>query len=156
MPIMDAELLFSEGQDMATTSGVTISSTNIVHIPQVKDHTDTSRNDRPGVSRDNCLNMVVEDEAFVGSGAVLQFGLYEHTASGSIVASGNLILQSDVTLGAAGLPDGTQIASIPLPVGIIEPFLQVGMTVTTASVTAGFLTAWIGPPIQQGGEHGAL
>jgi len=156
MPIMDEQLLFSESQDMTTTSGVAIVSTNIVYIPQVLDHTGTSRNDRPNVSKDNCLNIVVEDEAFVGSGSIITIGMYEHTASGTPAASGNLVLQAGVTLAAAGLPIGYQIASIPLPVTTMEPFLQLSLDITTAALTEGYMTAWIGPPIQQGGEHGAL
>lgn len=154
MPIMDAQLLFGESIDIGSTSAsASVSGTNVVYLPKVKDHKASSQNDRPNVSRDLCLNMVVEDEALTtasGSAAVT-VRLYAHTAAASYV-SGDQIIEKAITVdgSAANYPDGAQIMSIPLPGGQIKPYLGVNFAVATKKVTAGKITAWIGPMIQQG------
>jgi hypothetical protein len=153
---MDSQLLLSEAQDVKANSGATVTSTNAVYIPQVKDHTGTARSDRPNVSDRLHLNCVVEDTAWVGNTAVVNLALYHHTAADAVASGAVLIAVPTITLGASGLADGYQICSIPLPVGIINPYLELKVSVTVANVTAAGLTAWIGGPIQQGGEFGAL
>lgn len=156
MPIMDAQLLFSESQDVSANSGSSTDSTNEVYIPAVLDHTETSRSDRPNVSGDLYLNVVVEDTAWEGTGAVITITLYHHTATGAVAGGAILMTLPTITLTASGLADGYQIGSFPLPQGIINPYLEMNYAVATANLTAAGVTAWIGPPIQQGGEHGAL
>jgi hypothetical protein len=156
MPIQDAQLLFSESQDVSANAGASTDSTNEVYIPAVVDHTDTSRSDRPNTSGDLYLNAVVEDTAWVGNGAVITITLYHHTATGAVAGGAILMTAPLITLDANGLPDGTQLFSLALPQGIINPYLEVNVAVATANLTAAGFTCWIGSPIQQGGEHGAL
>jgi hypothetical protein len=156
MPIMDSELLLSESQDVSANAGANVDSTNEIYIPAVTDHTGTSRSDRPNVSDRLHLNCVVEDTAWVGNGAEVTITLYHHTATGAVAGGAVLITVPTITLGASGLADGYQICSIPLPQGIINPYLELNVAVATQNLTAAGLTAWIGTPTQQGGEHGAL
>jgi hypothetical protein len=156
MPIMDAELLFAESQDVSANAGASTDSTNEVYIPAVLDHIETSRSDRPFTSGNLFLNVVVEDTAWAGDGAVVTITLYHHTATGAVASGAILMTLPVITLTAAGLPDGTQIASVALPQGIVNPYLEMNVAVATANLTAAGMTAWIGGPIQQGGEHGAL
>jgi len=156
MPIMDAQLLLAESQDVSANSGASTDTTNEVYIPAVNDHTGTSRSDRPGTSGRLFWNGVVEDTAWAGSGAVVTITLYHHTATGAVAGGAILITVPVITLGASGLPDGTQLFSIALPQGTINPYLEGNVAVATANMTAAGLTSWIGGPIQQGGEHGAL
>lgn len=156
MPIMDIQLLFSESQDVSANAGASTDSTNEVYIPAVADHTGTSRSDRPNTSGQLYFNGVVEDTAWAGNGAVVTIRLYHHTATGAVAGGAVLITVPAITLTAAGLADGTQLFSIPLPQGIINPYLGVNVAVDTQNLTAAGFTCWIGTPIQQGGEHGAL
>jgi hypothetical protein len=156
MGIMDAQLLFSESQDVSANAGASVDSTNEVYIPQVNDHTETARSDRPNTSGRLYLNGVVEDTAWAGDGAVVTITLYHHTATGAVAGGAILITVPTITLTATGLPDGTQLFSIPLPQGTINPYLEVNVAVATANMTAAGFTCWIGNQIQQGGEHGAL
>lgn len=156
MSIMDSQLLFSESQDVSADAAASVDSTNEVYLPKVYDHTATSRSDRPNVSGDLYLNVVVEDTAWVGNGAVITITLYHHTATGAVAGGAILMTLPTITLGASGLADGYQIASVALPQGAINPYLEMNYAVATANLTAAGVTAWIGPPIQQGGEHGAL
>lgn len=156
MPIMDSQLLFSEAQDISANSGASTDSTNEVYIPKANDHTGTARADRPNVSGDLYLNLVVEDEAWAGNTAVITITLYHHTATGAVASGAILMTLPTITLDANGLADGYMIGSYPLPQGAINPYLEMNYAVATANLTAGKVTAWIGPPMQQGGEHGAL
>ena len=156
MPIMDSQLLFSESQDVSANAAASTDSTNEVYIPKVKDHTDTARVDRPATSGGLYLNVVVEDTAWAGNGAVITITLYHHTATGAVAGGAILMTLPVITLGASGLADGYQIASVALPQGTINPYLEMNVAVATANLTAAGMTAWIGGPIQQGGEHGAL
>ena len=156
MPIMDSQLLFSESQDVSANAAASVDSTNEVYLPQVYDHTGTAKSDRPNVSGDLYLNLVVEDTAWAGENAVITITLYHHTATGAVASGAILMTLPTITLGASGLADGYQIGSFPLPQGTINPYLELNVAVATANMTAAGLTAWIGPPIQQGGEHGAL
>ena len=163
MPIMDAELLFGESIDAGSTSaGSSVISTNNVYIPQVTDHLGSSTNDRPNVSGGLHLNVVVEDEVVAGSGgtSAITINLANSTAAitNSNLASADTILSTVISADASGsnYPDGTQVMSVPLPTTILKPYFAVGFTAATKAIATGKFTAWIGGPIQQGGEHGAL
>lgn len=156
MPIMDSQLLLGESQDVSANSGNSVDSTNEIYIPAVLDHTGTSRSDRPNTSNRLYFNAVVEDTAWAGNGAAITVTLYHHTATGAVAGGAILITAPVITLGASGLPDGYQLFSIPLPQGIINPYLEANLAVASANLTAAGITWWIGGPIQQGGEHGAL
>jgi len=158
MPIMDAQLLFSESQDITTAVG-TVVSTNVVYIPQVKDHIATARNDRPNVSGDLHLNVVVEDVDLLAAvdGCILTINLMNDTDAVP-TTGGDTILSKAITINtpAVSWVDGAQIMSVPLPIGLLKPYFGIAYVVSVQDLAAGSVTAWIGPPIQQGGEHGAL
>ena len=50
MPIMDAQLLICESMSIAAAAGAHTHGTNIVYIPQVKNHKGTAINDSPNNS----------------------------------------------------------------------------------------------------------
>jgi hypothetical protein len=155
MPIMDAELLFGESIDLGSTSATSsVSGTNVVYIPQVKDHKGSSQNDYPNVSGRLCLNMVVEDEALQGSAgsSVITIRLYNHTAAAGIASGDQIIEHIAITASASGTTyaDGTQIMCVPLPIRQLKPYFGVNFAVATTKLAAGKVTAWLGPPIQQG------
>lgn len=157
MPIMDSQLLFGESIDLGSTaSGATKLSTNGVYLPQVYDHVNTAGNDRPNVSGRLYCNMVVEDEALDtgGGNATVTCKLLNHTAeiTASNLASCDTIITKAITVdaSAANYPDGAQIMCTEVPNGQLKPYFAVGFTVATKTVTSGKVTAWLGPPIQQG------
>lgn len=159
MPIMDSHLLLCESQSIAGNSGTSTDSTNIIYIPQVKDHTGTSRDDRPNVSGRLHLNVVVEDEdlAAAADSSVVTIALYADTDDTTVTTDGTVILTKNISVTqTTNYPDGTQVMCIPLPIGTFDQYLQLKSTKATQNLSTGKITAWIGPPIQQGGEHGAL
>ena len=163
MPIMDSQLLFGEAIDVGSTSAAaSVISTNVVYIPQVTDHTGTSRDDRPNVSGRLHFNVVIEDEVAAGSGgtAAVTVNLANSSATitNSNLASADTLCSVVISADASGsnYPDGTQVCSIPLPTTTLEQYFAAGFTVATKPLATGKFTAWIGNAIQQGGEHGAL
>ncbi len=157
MPVMDSLLLFGESQTIASTaSGATAISTNNVYIPQVYDHKGSAMNDRVNGSGKLFCNMVVEDTALDtgGGSATVTCKLVNHTAeiTASTLASADILLSKAITVdaSAANYPDGAQIMCMALPLGQLKPYFATAYTVATKTVTAGKITAWIGPPMQQG------
>jgi hypothetical protein len=138
---------------IAAAAGANTDSTNIVYIPQVNDHTGTAGNDRPNVSQNLNLNIVVEDEDLVAAvnGSVLTFALYADTDATTVTTDGDVIITRDITANTTSAqPDGTQLFSIPLPVETFNPYLQLNVAVATQNLSTGKITAWIGNAIQQG------
>lgn len=159
MPIMDAQLMLSDAQDISAAAAASVVGESVVYIPQVKDHTGTSRNDRPNVSDRLHLNVVVEDTDLLAAvdGSVVTIALY-NDSDAVPTTGGDVIITKDITVNtpAVSYVDGTQIMSVPLPSGILKPYFGMKFSVATQELAAGALTCWIGTPIQQGGEHGAL
>ena len=152
MPIMDAELVFAESTSIAASAAGSTVLTDVVTIPQVNDHTDTAQNDRPNVSGRLHWNCVVEDEDLLAAvdGSVLTFELYNDTDT-TPTTGGDAILTHTVTANTpTDQPDGTQLFSIPLPVGQLKPYYGVKVSVATQDLSTGKVTSWIGGPIQQG------
>ncbi|MDA3834407.1 MAG: hypothetical protein PF495_13565 [Spirochaetales bacterium] len=159
MPIMDAQLLFSEAQDITADSGNSVVSEDVVLIPQVKDHTETARNDRINQAGKLYFNVVVEDVDLLAAvdGAVVTIALMNDTDSVP-TTGGDTIITKDITVNtlAANYVDGTLIMSVPLPAQTYKPYFGVLYSVATQNLSAGSVTAWIGGQVQAGGEHGAL
>ena len=123
------------------------------------DHTGTARNDRPNVSGDLHLNCVVEDEDMLASvdGSAVTFELFADTDATTVTTDGDAIVTKLITENTpTEHPDGTQLFCIPLPIDTFKAYLELLVTIATQELATGKITAWIGPPIQQGGEHGAL
>jgi len=154
---MDAQLLFSESQDLGSTSASAgVVSTNNVYAPQIKDFKHSNQNQRVNVSGKLYWNNVVEDEAFAGSGgsATVTVSLLAHTAAitASNYSAATTVDSFTMTADASGAnyPDGQQIASRAIPQGQIAPYMAVWYAVTTKKLKTGFVTSWIGNAIQQG------
>ena len=159
MPIMDEQLLFCESMSIAGSAGTATTSTDLVYIPQVKDHTGTSQNDRPFLNQNLNLNCVVEDEDMLAAadGSIVTFALYADTDATTVSTDGDVIITQAITENTpSDHPDGTQLFSVPIPISTMNPYLELKVSVATQALSTGKITAWIGPPIQQGGEHGAL
>jgi hypothetical protein len=150
MSVLDSELLFGEAIDIGSTSAsASVSGTNVIYLPKVKNHKGSSVNQQPNNSGRLYLNMVVEDEALgtASGSAVVTCRLYAHTAAASYV-SGDQIIEKAITVAAVASTaygDGVQIMSHPLPAGDIKPYLGINFAVATKKVTQGKITAWIGP-----------
>lgn len=156
MPIMDDTLLLMESAAITGSAAATVISTNNIYLPQVKDHKGTLGNDRAFLNGDMHFNCVVEDQALDASGgsATLTIRLMEHTAAitASNLASATQVIEVPaITVTSASSPaDGTLLCSIPLPPGQRKPYLAATFAIATKKITAGKVTAWIGPATQQG------
>ena len=158
MPTRDAQLLFSDAQDLTTAVG-TVVSEDVVYIPQVTDHTGTARNDRPNVQGGLHLNIIVDtiDMLAAVAGCILTINLLNDTDT-TPTTGGDTILSKEITIDtpAVNFVAGTQIMSVPLPVGILKPYFGINYVVSVQDLSTGSVSAWLGPAIQNGGEHGAL
>ncbi len=148
--MMDNELIFGEAQDV--TGGATVDSSDNVYIPQVEDGKNNNENDRPNVSTNLCLNVVVEDEDLLAgsSNRTCSIKLYADSDDTNITTDGDMVLQFDFTVnsGTSNYPDGTRICSLPLPVNQLKPYLQAQFAESNNDISTGKLTWWIGPPHQ--------
>lgn len=152
MPIMDAQLLLCESMSIAAAAAGSVVATNVVDLGQLVDHKGVNMYDRPGVNMKNCLNIVVEDEdmAAAVNGSVVTLALYNDTDAVP-TTGGDVILTFDVTENTTSdHPDGTQLCCLPLPVGALKRYLGLKASIATQNLSTGKITAWIGPPIQQG------
>lgn len=154
MPIMDDQLLLCEAQSIAAAAGSSTVSTNVIYLPQVRDHKAALMNDRPNVSDRLHLNIVVEDEDLLAAvnGSVVTFELYNDTDAVP-TTGGDVIVTKAITENTpTEHPDGTQICSIPLPADQLKPYFGLKTSIATQALSTGKITAWIGGPIQQGGN----
>ena len=155
MPIMDSELLICESMSIAANANAHVHGTNIVYIPQVKDHKGTAIDDSPNNSGRLFWNVVVEDEDMLAAadGSVVTFYLYN-----GATGTNPLVDNSGVAIASIAItentptehPDGTLICSIPLPAGQLEQYFDIYVTVATQALSTGKITSWIGGPVQQG------
>lgn len=152
MSIMDAQLLLCESMSIAASAAGSTVSTNVIDLGAIVDHTGTSLLDRPFLNGRNYLNVVVEDEDLLAAidGSVLTFALYNDsdavpTTGGDVIASFTVTENTPTEH-----PDGTQLACIGLPVTQLKRYLGLLVSVATQALSTGKITAWIGPPIQQG------
>ena len=155
MPIMDDQLVFCESMSIAANAGAHVHGTNLVYIPQVKNHKGAAIDDSPNNSGRLFWNVVVEDEDMLAAvdGSVVTFSLYNgDTGSNPLVDNGGVAIASIAI--TENTPsehkDGTLICSIPLPAGQLHPYFDVYVTVATQNLSAGKITSWIGGPVQQG------
>jgi hypothetical protein len=153
--IMDSELLICESMSIAANAAAHVHGTNIIYVPQVKNHKGTAIDDSPNNSGRLYWNVVVEDEDMLAAApsATVTFYLYNgDTGTNPLVDnSGSAILSiavSETTTSAH--PDGTLICSIPLPAGQLHPYFDIYVTVATQNLSTGKITSWIGGPVQQG------
>jgi len=153
MSIMDAELLLCQELSIAAAAANHTHSTNIIYIPQVKDHKGSAMDDRPNVSGKLNLNIVVEGEDLLAAvdGSVITFALYNDAGATPVDSGGDVIITHAITENTpTEHPDGTQICSIPLPSGQLHPYFELLASIATQTLSTGKITAWIGGPIQQG------
>lgn len=155
MPIMDSQLIICEAMSIAASAAAHVHGTNIVYIPQIKNHKGTAIDDSPNNSGKLFWNVVVEDEDLLAAvdGSVVTFYLY-NGATGTnplIDNSGVAILSKAITENTpTEHPDGTLICSIPLPAGALDQYFDIYVTVETQDLSTGKITSWIGGPVQQG------
>lgn len=150
--ILDAQQIFSDVQDITNNAGASATSTNSIDLGALVDHTGASLQSKINVSGRTHWNCVVEDVALLAAvdGAVITFELYHHTAVDA-VASGAVYASTTITANTpTDHPDGTQLFSIPLPVGDINRYLECKYSIATQNLSAGSITCWLGGPIQQG------
>ena len=155
MPIMDSQLIFCEALSIAGAAATHKHGTNIVYIPQVKNHKGTSIDDSPNNSGKLFWNVVVEDEALLAAvdGSVITFYLYNgDTGTNPLIDnSGVVILSKEITENTpTEHPDGTLILSMPLPAGQLHLYFDIYVTVATQELSTGKITSWIGTSVQQG------
>lgn len=154
MSIMDAQLLFSESQSIAGNSGTSTESTNIVYIPMVYNPAYTLVDDAPNVSGRLYLNIVCEDQDLLAAAdsCALTIALYADTDDTTVTTDGDVLLTKTFTItqSAVAYADGDQLWCQPLPVTAFNQYLAVKYTKATQNLSTGKVTAWIGPPCQQG------
>lgn len=151
MPIMDKELLFCESMSIAAAAAASTIATNVVYLPQVKDHKGSDVNNTINNTQRMCLNCVVEDEDMLAAvdGSVVTFELYNDTDAVP-TTGGDVIITKAITENTPSEhPDGTQLFSIPLPLGKLKPYFGLKIGVATQELSTGKITAWIGPATQQ-------
>lgn len=146
MPIMDSQLLFAEALDISDlTAYAAVNFTNVIDLGAIKDHKGNSIQHVINAGGQLALNIVVEDTALAGDGSTtVTFSLYDHTTA-TPWTGGRKLMEFTITVSATNYPDGTQICSLPLPAMKINRYLGVTSLVAAGDLTAGAVTAWIGP-----------
>lgn len=154
MPIMDAQLLLCESMSIAAAAGASTKSTNVIYIPPGVDHQGAAVDDRYNVSQRLNLNIVVEDEDLLAAvdGSVVTFELFNDDSATPVDLGVAIATHALTENTPTEHPDGTQICSIPLPVGQLEAYFELKVSIATQDLSTGKITAWIGGPIQQGGN----
>jgi hypothetical protein len=153
MGVRDDDLDLCSALDISGVATTSTDSTDWVHIPQVKDHKDTSVNDRPNVSGRLHWNCVVDGADLLAGtdGSIITFTLHADTDATSITTDGDVILTKAITANTpADQADGTYLFSIPLPVDQFNPYLQMKAVISVQTLSTGSIASWIGTPIQQG------
>lgn len=155
MPIMDSQLIFCEALSIAGAAATHKHGTNIVYLPQIKNHKGVAADDSPNNSGRLFWNIVVEDEDLLAAvdACKITFYLYNgDTGTNPLIDnSGVAILSKEITENTpTEHPDGTQILSIPLPAGQLHPYFDIYVTVADQELATGKITSWIGNAIQQG------
>lgn len=153
--IMDSELLICESMSIVANAGAHVHGTNIIYVPQVKNHKGTAIDDSPNNSGRLYWNVVVEDTSLVAAApsADVTFYLYNgDTGTNPLVDNSGVVIASIAITETTTTthPDGTLICSIPLPAGQLHPYFDIYVTVATQNLSAGAITSWIGGPVQQG------
>jgi Bbp16 len=152
MSIMDAQLLFCESQSHAAAAASATVSTNVVDLGAHFDHTGAALTDPAFLNGSMCLNVVVEDEdlAAGADSAAVTMELYADSDD-TPTTGGDVILSKVLSVTqATNYPDGTQLWCARLPVSALKRYLGFKTSVATQALSTGKITAWIGPPIQQG------
>lgn len=155
--IRDAELILCEQESIAGSAGSSKISTNVLDLGQVQDCVGALQNDRVNVSNRLLLNVVVEGEALVAAvdGCIVTLELY-NDADNVPTSGGDIIITKAITVNTAGVPIGTQLASIALPFGQLKPFIGLKASIAAQNLSSGKISAWIGTGMQQGGKIGQL
>lgn len=150
MPIMDSTLVFAEALDISDlTAYAAVNFTNVVDLGAIVDHKGSALSTRANVTGAMALNIVVEDTALAGNGSTtVTFSLYDHSTI-TPWTGGRKLMEFTITVSATSHPDGTQICSLPLPAMALSRYLGVTSLVAAGDLTAGAVTAWLGPVTQQ-------
>lgn len=151
MPIMDKQTLLCESMSIATTAGSHVHGTNIIDLGVHYNHKYDAMQARYNVGQNLCLNIVVEDEdmAAAVNGSVVTFNLYNGATDNPVDNAGTAIITFAVTENTTTThPDGTLIASIPIPNQALYRYLELYVTVATQNLSTGKITAWIAPATQ--------
>lgn len=150
MPGMDKDWLFAEALDISDlTAYAAVNFTNVVDTGALINHKGDSISQVLNAGGRAALNIVVEDTALAGNGSTtVTFSLYDHTTV-TPWTGGRKLMEFTITVSATNYPDGTQICSLPLPAMELSRYLGVTSLVAAGDLTAGAVTAWIGPVTQQ-------
>lgn len=159
MSILDAQLIFSDGQDISSiTAGGNSDSTNDIDITEYTNKTGTATNDRPNVSGRLNLNVTVGSTALTAAsdGATLTIALFADTDATTISTDGTEILRRQVTVNSSAVSGSTSagsvLMSVPLPTERFGAHLIVNYAVATQNMAGGTVNAWLGPPCYSGDE----
>lgn len=149
--ILDKELLLSENQSIAAAAGAAVISTDVVHIPQVKNFKGSAGNDRPNVSGKLFLNVIVTTALVAAvNGSVVTFELYNDTDDVPTTGGDVLFTKAVTANTTTAQPAGTVLFSVPLPGGQLKPYFGLKAGIATQALSSGNITAWLGNQIQQG------
>ena len=150
MAIMDAKLLLSEDQSIATSSVGTVVSTNVVDLDGGNSQDAFGNATTPNVGEGGGLSFNVkctaEDFAAGASDApavTVKLTTADNTGF-SASSSGNV-----TTLFASGAFDktknaGDDLVRVKVPAGTVYRYVRAEYAVATAVLTAGKVTAWLG------------
>lgn len=128
MAIVDAQLLLSTEQDIATNTDETISE-NVIDL--------SSASFDPGEGRPAYLHIQVEEAVTHGSALNVTFKFYSHSTAS--VASGTAHIT--VVKAKADLTAGTELV-YPLPLDLGR-YIGVTHTCSAASATGGSFNMWV-------------
>jgi hypothetical protein len=153
--IMDANLVICESMSIAAAAAGHVHGTNVIYLPQGKDHKGVAAHSRYNVSGKLYWNVLVEDEDMLAAadGSVVTFYLY-----GGAVETNPLVDNSGTVIDSVAItentptehPDGTLLFSRAIPQGQLDEYFDMYVTVGTQNLSTGKVTAWIGGPVQQG------
>lgn len=152
MSTLDSQLILSDTQDVSSSAGNVVGE-SVVYIPRGVDHKGVAVNDRPNVSDRLHLNVLVEDTDLLAAvdGCTLTIALMNDDDDVP-TTGGDVIITKTITINepAVNYVAGTQIMSVALPQGQLKEYYGILFTIATQTLSTGAITAWIGPPIQQG------
>lgn len=149
MPVRDALLIFCDELDISGVATTTTVFTDVVPVPATTDFKGNSGYDSPGIMGQLFWNVIVDGADLLAGtdGSIVTFKLFSDTDA-TPTTGGDVIDQFSVTCNTpTEHPDGYVLASRPLPIEAIKPYIGCTAYVADQTLSTGKVTSWIGSAI---------
>jgi hypothetical protein len=142
MAVLDAKLVLSDAQ--AETTAAAHDSDNVIDLGIGTDGWGTAKSADYGEAPHMMwLHAYVNTTFTSGGSATLTVALQDSADNSSFAAVTPAVTTAAIAV--ASLAAGYELIRMPLPVGL-RRYVKLVYTIGTASMTAGKIDAWIGPP----------